>query len=290
MSDNKSNNAVISSMYNNNNNNNKNDISQNITNVNNTENKENINKDNKDNKDNINKKEEEESSSDEEIIEHKYNSFYINGPKLFIEDDDNDIKNKYNIYYKTISYFDSFKKKLDKIMSLKKKKKKEENNEKNENSEEKEYEEEESEEGVKRERIRRIKKNISVKGVKGLFLDDNNNIEINKDKETEEETEEKDEEIPQKSWEAKLELFKQYIKNLKGMTDKQFKNDSMKYLNEIEKEDFSGKAKLSQVERINKYKAFLIKVEKKRNDFNNYYSSHIIFTPGCIFNTGEIFK
>ena len=285
MTDNKSNNVVISSKYNNNNNNNNNnnDISQNITNFNNNiENKENINKDNK--FDIFNKK--EETSSDEEIIEYKYNTFYRCGSKLFIEDFDIDKDNKYNIYYKTISYFDSFKKKIDKIMSLKKKKKKEENKKK-EKSEEKI---EENEEDGKRERIKRVKKTISVKGVKGLFLDDNN-IEINKEKETEEETEDKNEEIPKKfGWEEKFELFKKYIHELKGMTDKQFKNDSMKYLNDIEKEDFSGKAKLSQVERINKYKDFLLKVEKKRNDFSNYYASHIIFTPGCIFNTGEIFK
>ena len=74
------------------------------------------------------------------------------------------------------------------------------------------------------------------------------------------------------------------------MNDKQFKYDSMKYLKETEKEEFSGKAKLSQIERINQYKAFLIQTEKKRNNYSNYYTSHILFTPGCIFNTGDIFN
>ena len=99
------------------------------------------------------------------------------------------------------------------------------------------------------------------------------------------------EETPKKiGWEEKFELFKEYVQELKGMNEEQFNYDAMKYLKEKEKEDFSGRAKLSQVERINRYKTFLFQTNLKRNNFNNYYSSHVIFKPGCIFNTGELCK
>ena len=102
---------------------------------------------------------------------------------------------------------------------------------------------------------------------------------------------EKIEEIPKKlGWEEKFELFKEYVKDLKNMNEEQFNYDAMKYLKENDKEDFSGKAKLSQVERINRYKAFLIQAKAKRINYNNYYTSHVIFAPGCIFNTGELCK
>ena len=91
-------------------------------------------------------------------------------------------------------------------------------------------------------------------------------------------------------WEEKFELFKEYIQELKGMNEEQFNYDAMKYLKEKDKEDFSGRTKLSQVERINRYKAFLLQTNKKRINYNNYYTSHVIFTPGCIFNTGELYK
>jgi len=277
ISDNKSNN-IITSKYNY-----KNDINDintndnnNFTNIINSENKDFINKENK------------EESLDEEI-KQKYNSFYISRP--LISDEIGDELNKFKFYNKTISYFFSFKRKLDKIMSLKKDKQNEnnENEENKENEEEEISEEDEYEEGQNRKRIKRVKKTINIKGVKGLFMDDNN-IETNKEKENEEEDTAKDTEEKKLGWEEKFELFKQYIQDLKGMNDKQFKYDSMKYLKETEKEEFSGKAKLSQIERINQYKAFLIQTEKKRNNYSNYYTSHILFTPGCIFNTGDIFN
>ena len=272
-SDNKSNNYPITSKYY------KNEVNDNnYTNNINSEDKENINKE----------KEEEESSNEEDLLDRKYNSFCCNRPQISIgndeeEDDEDNIRNN------TISYFDSIKRKIDKIMSLKKDKNEiYDENKENDNKEENENEEEE--ESEKKERIKRQKKNINIKGVKGLFMDENNG-EINDIGDIDDIEIEKIEEIPKKlGWEQKFELFKQYVKELKNMNEEQFNYDAMKYLKENVKEDFSGKAKLSQVERINRYKAFLIQAKAKRINYNNYYTSHVIFTPGCIFNTGELCK
>ena len=272
--DNKSTNMPISSKYHNN------DIKDtNINNIN-SESKENLNKE----KNEISDSDEDE---DEEINMEKNNSFCIQRPKLSIGDDDED-ENEEQQFSQTISYFDSFINKLNKIMSLKKNKKEEkEEEEEIENSQENEFEEEEDYEG-KRKRFKREKKDINIKGVKGLFMDENNGEIGMKD---ENNVSEKIEEIPKKmGWEEKFELFKQYVQELKDMNDEQFNYDSMKYLKEKDKEDFSGKAKLSQVERINTYKSFLMQAKSKRLNYNNYYTSHVIFTPGCIFNTGELLK
>ena len=224
-------------------------------------------------------------------MDKKNNSFCGNRPKLSVGNDEEEDEMEDNITNNTISYFDSIKRKIDKIMSLKKDKNEiNEENKENENNEEMEKEEEEEEESGKRERIKRKKKNINIKGVKGLFLDENSG-EINNIGDIDDIEIEKIEEIPKKlGWEEKFELFKQYVKDLKNMNEEQFNYDAMRYLNENDKEDFFGKAKLSQVERINRYKAFLIQAKAKRINYNNYYTSHVIFTPGCIFNTGDLCK
>ena len=125
-----------------------------------------------------------------------------------------------------------------------------------------------------------------------IFKEDNDNKDENEEEEYEEELEEEyEEEIPKKKgWEEKFNLFKQYIKKLKDMNDAQFNTDAIKFLKEDEKEDLSRIEKLNKVERINKFKAFLSQTKKKRINYNKFYSSHVIFTPGCIFSTGELCK
>ena len=275
-SDNKSNNYITSKYHQND----VNDNNNNYTNIINSEDKDNIKKE----------EEQEKSSSEEDLLDKKNNSFCGNRPKISTGDDDEEEEEmEDNITSKTISYFDSIKRKIDKIMSLKKDKNEiNEENKENENNEEEENEEEE--ESEKRERIKRQKKNINIKGVKGLFMDENNG-EIKNIGDIDDMEIEKVEEIPKKlGWEEKFELFKEYVKDLKNMNEEQFNYDAMKYLKENDKEDFSGKAKLSQVKRINRYKAFLIQAKAKRINYNNYYTSHVIFAPGCIFNTGELCK
>ena len=46
---------------------------------------------------------------------------------------------------------------------------------------------------------------------------------------------------------------------------------------------------LNQVDRINKYKAFINKSKLNKLVYNKFHSSPIIFTPGCIFNTLGLF-
>ena len=274
--DNKSTNLPISSKYHENN------INEKITGF---EQNENINTE---------KKEEnplEEDKKEEKEIQ-KNNSFWGNRPKLFTKKDDDEESQKEKIEYKTISYFNSIKNKIDKIMCLENKNELKDGYKKDELSEEKENEEEEEEDNEKkRKRIKRKKKNINIKGVKGLFMGDDNNVEIKKLDDLDVSEIGQIVENPKKiGWEEKFELFKEYIQELKGMNEEQFNYDAMKYLKEKDKEDFSGRTKLSQVERINRYKAFLLQTNKKRINYNNYYTSHVIFTPGCIFNTGELYK
>ena len=180
------------------------------------------------------KKEKEESSqekekdeNDEEKNNQKNNSFCIRRPKLStVNDDDENEENEREekkIFSRSISYFDSFKEKFEQLMSFKKNKKY--NIEDYFGSyEEKDFEEEEEEEENegKRKRIKRAKKNINIKGVKGLFMDENNG-EIEDINEYESYESQKIDEIPKPmGWEEKFELFKQYIHDLKGMNDEQF--------------------------------------------------------------------
>ena len=281
--DNKSTNLPISSKYHNNDN-----KDTNVNNIN-SETKENIKKDKEESS-----QENEKDENDEEKNNQKNNSFCIQRPKLSTVDDDENEENETEekkILSRSISYFDSFKEKFEQLMSFKKNKKY--NNEDYfGNYEEKDFEEEEEEEENegKRKRIKRAKKNINIKGVKGLFMDENNG-EIEDINEYESYESEKIDEIPKSmGWEEKFDLFKQYIQDLKGMNDEQFNYDAMKYLKKKDKEDFSGKARLNQVERINTYKSFLLQAKDRRLNYNNYYTSHVIFTPGCIFNTGELCK
>ena len=106
---------------------------------------------------------------------------------------------------------------------------------------------------------------------------DENNGEIEDINEYESYESQKIDEIPKPmGWEEKFELFKQYIHDLKGMNDEQFNYDAIKYLKKKDKEDFSGKARLNQVERINTYKSFLLQAKDRRLNYNNYYTSHVI--------------
>ena len=90
-------------------------------------------------------------------------------------------------------------------------------------------------------------------------------------------------------WEGKFKNFKLYINKLKGMNQDEFKYDLFKFLHEEEKIDFSQKEKLNMVDRINKYKAFINNSKKNKLLYNKFHSSRILFTPGCIFNTDNIF-
>ena len=90
-------------------------------------------------------------------------------------------------------------------------------------------------------------------------------------------------------WEDKFKNFKLYINKLKGMNQEEFKNDLFKFLHEEDKIDFGQKERLNMVDRINKYKAFIISSKKNKLLYNRFYSSRILFAPGCIFNTDNIF-
>ena len=277
-SDNKSNIMPISSKYNDH------DIKENNKNLEEKEKeKEIIKKD--DDKENEKKKEKEkgEESSEEEKNEQKNNSFYGNRPQLSEEEEGEKEEKKMN---NTLSYFFSILKKLDELMLLKKNKKEEKN--------EREEKENEDEEKIgKRKRFKRKKKKIKIKGAKELFMDENNE-EIKNIGETEISEEEEVEEIkkiPKKiGWEERFELFKQYIKDLEGMTGQEFIYNSLRFLKENDKDNFSRQPKFLQEERINRYKEFLAQSKVKRINYNQYYSSQLVFTPGCIFNTGEVFK
>ena len=72
------------------------------------------------------------------------------------------------------------------------------------------------------------------------------------------------------------------------MNQEEFKHDLFKYLNEEEKIDFTQKEKLNKVDRINKFKAFILNSKKNKLRYNKFYSSRILFAPGCIFNTDNL--
>ena len=96
--------------------------------------------------------------------------------------------------------------------------------------------------------------------------------------------------LPKKDeWENRFKMFKLYINKLKGMNQEEFRNDLLKFLKEEEKIDFTQKEKLNKVDRINKYKAFVIASKRNKLKYNSFHSSHILFAPGCIFNTDNLF-
>ena len=96
--------------------------------------------------------------------------------------------------------------------------------------------------------------------------------------------------LPKKEpWEDKFKNFKLYINKLKGMNQDEFKNDIFKFLHEEDKIDFGQKERLNMVDRINKYKAFINNSKKNKLLYNRFHSSRILFAPGCIFNTDNIF-
>jgi hypothetical protein len=55
-----------------------------------------------------------------------------------------------------------------------------------------------------------------------------------------------------------------------------------------EKEDKEDKEE--KEDRIDQYKEFLLQARKKMNKYNEFYPSHIIFTPGFVFNVSELYK
>ena len=142
-------------------------------------------------------------------------------------------------------------------------------------------------EGQKKERRKR-KTRVSRKSVdfRQFFIDEKLNEEVKEKKLPEK----KIEYIPKKEiWEDKFRLFKLYINKLKGMNQEEFKNDLFKFLHEEDKIDFGQKERLNMVDRINKYKAFIISSKKNKLLYNRFHSSRILFAPGCIFNTDNIF-
>jgi len=97
--------------------------------------------------------------------------------------------------------------------------------------------------------------------------------------------------IPEKDeWEKKFIKFKLYIHKLKAMNQEEFKYNLFKFLEEDEKIDFTQREKINKVDRINKYKAFINTSKANKLIYNRFHSSHILFAPGCIFNTGGIFN
>ena len=86
-------------------------------------------------------------------------------------------------------------------------------------------------------------------------------------------------------WEKKFGLFKEYIKNNKNASFKEFLelNDKEK---EIEKLNFD--LKLSNVDRINNFKRYIRDYRKKMKELRNEYN--IIFKHPCIFDNGQNFK
>ena len=147
--------------------------------------------------------------------------------------------------------------------------------------------EEDSDERRKERKKRRARKTKGM-NVRKFFIDEN----ILKD------AFEKEKNLPNKlplifpkkePWEDKFKNFKLYINKLKGMNQKEFKDDLFKFLHEEDKIDFGQKERLNMVDRINKYKAFINNSKKNKLLYNRFYSSRILFAPGCIFNTDNIF-
>jgi len=175
--------------------------------------------------------------------------------------------------------------KENKIYKIKKEDKKEDEN----NSELSfNYLEEEDNDDRREERKRRRARKTKGMDVRKFFIDEN----ILKDAlEKEKNFSDKLPLIfPKKEpWEDKFKNFKLYINKLKGMNQEEFKNDLFKFLHEEDKIDFGQKERLNMVDRINKYKAFIISSKKNKLLYNRFHSSRILFAPGCIFNTDNIF-
>ena len=305
------------------------DIEKNINNISNDD-KIKINKENIEDKESEEEEDEDEDENDDEEIQESYNSFsHINLSTLSDKEKiyNKTISYFYNNIFKNFSFYK--KERNDEIYNnketkkkneigknkkqsksynknknkdnIKKKRKKNKENEKNNTKNNIKKNKRKSinmkneynkEDGKNRKRLKRNDKKVKIRGIEKLFKEDNDNKDENEEEEYEEELEEEyEEEIPKKKgWEEKFNLFKQYIKKLKDMNDAQFNTDAIKFLKEDEKEDLSRIEKLNKVERINKFKAFLSQTKKKRINYNKFYSSHVIFTPGCIFSTGELCK
>ena len=149
--------------------------------------------------------------------------------------------------------------------------------------------EEEDEKQKEERRKRKLKKKIKTtnnRDFRKFFIDEN----INKE-EKEKKLPEKEIEIEPKKdkWEEKFKKFKLYIHKLKGMNQEEFKYDLFSFLQEEEKIDFAQKEQLNKIDRINKYKAFITTSKLNKLKYNRFHSSNILFTPGCIFNTGGLF-
>ena len=145
----------------------------------------------------------------------------------------------------------------------------------------------ENDEEKGKRRKKRIKKRRSS-NLRQFLIDENmvkeeNAKKVDKKKEVEVILPKKDE------WENRFRMFKLYINKLKGMNQEEFRNDLLKFLKEEEKIDFTQKEKLNKVDRINKYKAFVIASKRNKLKYNSFHSSHILFAPGCIFNTDNLF-
>lgn len=200
-------------------------------------------------------------------------------------------------YEKIKSYLETLKKnkKLDKVENVIKEEGEEEENK----SESPDYYDEEKylEEGESPQERVDIRKRKTRKKAKR----DKNKIEFrdlfdeqNINKEEQEEIEKKVEseikvKVKEQTWEDRFKMFKLYINKLKGMNQKEFKIDLFKFLKEEEKFDFKQMEQMNQVDRINKYKAFINKSKINKLIYNKFHSSRIIFTPGCIFNTLGLF-
>ena len=112
----------------------------------------------------------------------------------------------------------------------------------------------------------------------------------------ESESEEKDQIIGNRQeekvfWEKKFNDFKQYVNKLNQMSDDEFKIETLKFLRGKEEEDnivFRGKRCL--IERMNECKAFYNQMKQRRVTFNKFFTSRLLFTPSCEFNTGKIYK
>ena len=265
--------------------------------------KHNINDDNNiENK--INKDQETEEEELSEIIaDSKQNSIMIYQESLLssLSEDDNELTKKQNLTFsyfrpKKIEYYLKKKKKTQNTDEIKdsaiKKNKNEENEGDREGEDEDESYKEDEEIENNKERIKRWKKKINIKNIKESFSDDNNKEDIKEDEDENEEI--KVEKLPKKlGWEERFKLFKNYIKKLKYMTAKQFIDDSLKFLKEDEKADNIIEPNLVQEEqddKIKQYKEFLLQAQKRGNKYNQFYPSHIVFTPGFVFNANEFYE
>ena len=224
------------------------------------------------------KEKEEEINEEKEIIETKEKmnesdekedkmnkSFCYKRVKFLLEE--LEFKERKKNKHKTIYFLEAYRSKINEIINLKKT--------------EDEFEEKER----KRKKFKKRKRPKNIKGAKKLFME--NNEEIDNKKEEIKETEEVKKPM---RWEEKFDLLKEYIQDLKNMNDEQFNYDAIRFLKENDKNDYYEQLKISKVDRINRYKTFLMKNGIKSINFNKNYKPHLIFTPGCIFNTGELFK